>query len=346
MSAEILSIIAAARDATSLAASGLRLLAQRAQLGPAFVEAQTAFVAKRAALTGTPSTVIDHSARIVHCTREEYDALARVNWSTVKHIGRSPAHYQEALRNRAKDTDARKLGRASHVATLEPERFAAEHVTWEGGRRQGNDWKAFAARHAAVEILTRDEAAECFALRDAVRGNRVAMRHIARGEAEASVLWTHTVPTTDDAPATLIDCRCRLDFLGDESLVDLKTTRDASPEGFGREVWRYRYHTQAALYSDAVEAATGERRPFVLIAVESDAPHVVQVYRIPDVVMEAGREEYRALFAKLAECRRSGKWPGYLDEESELTMPRWAAGFDQDEDVSDLGLVIGGSVDP
>ena len=59
---------------------------------------------------------------ILNLTRAQYDALVAVNWSSLKHLGRSPAHYQAALKQTFADTDTLRIGRAFHVAALEPQR--------------------------------------------------------------------------------------------------------------------------------------------------------------------------------------------------------------------------------
>ena len=67
----------------------------------------------------------------------------------------------------------------------------------------------------------------------------------------------------------------------------------------------------------------------------------MQVYLLPDIVMDAGREEYGLWLDQLAYCRKQSNWPGYFEGEQELTLPRWAIGFD-DEEIGGLGLTSGG----
>lgn len=267
-------------------------------------------------------------------SREAYDKLSRTNWSSLKHLGRSPAHYRHNQFNGRTDTTALRLGRAAHLAVLEPERYRAECAVWDGGRRAGNAWEAFKEAHKGYDILTEDEHAQCLALAAAVRANTNAAPYLSGGRAEVTALWTDAVYG--------LDCKARLDFEASvRALVDLKTTRDASPEGFAREALRFQLHVQAAFYCDGYEAATGQRLPYVLVAVEKEPPHVVQVYRVPEAILALGRETYRELLGQLADCRRESRWPGYASGELELTLPRWAVP-QEDEDLSELELVIGG----
>ena len=72
-----------------------------------------------------------------------YRAAAGVNVSSLKEFNRSPLHFKHARENPKPTTSAMSLGTAAHCATLEPERFAAEFVTWTGGRRAGKEWESF-----------------------------------------------------------------------------------------------------------------------------------------------------------------------------------------------------------
>jgi hypothetical protein len=278
------------------------------------------------------------SGQVLHLSRDEYDRLQRVNWSTLKVLAKSPAHYRHQLLAKNDDTDARKLGRAVHLAVFEPERFASECVLWEDGRRAGKKWEAFSARHGAREILTAREHECCLTLQRAVRTDAAAGKYLAGGKGEMTLLWRHGVSGMGGLAGFDLDCKGRVDFLADVgAIVDLKTTRDASPDGFAKECWKYRYHAQAAFYTDGHEAATGARLPYVIVAVETAAPHAVQVYRVPESVLEVGREEYRTLLERLHFCRTNAIWPAYFDGESELSLPKWAIDS-PDEDVSGLDI--------
>lgn len=268
--------------------------------------------------------------------REEYDGLrGRVNWSKLKVLARSPAHYRHALFEDRHDTEAMRLGRCAHMAVLEPEVFPKACAVWSGGRRAGKKWEQFRAlaEHDGQEILKTEEVTFCLALQAAVRADPHAARYLTKGHAEPSVL------STIDGRA----CKSRFDFIStsEPAIVDLKTTRDASPEGFAREVWRMRYDAQAAIYQDAYAAATGgQTLPVVLIAVEKEPPHLVQVYVVPEAVLDMGRYHYRGLLEALEECERTGVWGGYVDGVAELSLPKWASDFNDSEDLTGMDLVF------
>jgi hypothetical protein len=269
--------------------------------------------------------------------REKYDAIKRMHWSKLKALAKSAAHLRHLMTEKDEDTEARKLGRVRHIAIFEPERFEEDVAVWEGGRRYGDEWEAFREEHEGKEIIKDEHAQEIRTLANAVRSDATAKKYVSGGRGEVTVLWTHVVPAIAGLPELRIDCKARIDFVANiGALVDVKTTRDASPEGFGRECWRYKHHVQAAMYRDAYEAATGRRLPYFLVAAESTAPYVVQVYRVPDPILEMGQQEYRALLERYGHCRAESTWPGYFDGEGELALPRWAMPFD--EDAGGMGL--------
>lgn len=268
-------------------------------------------------------------------TRADYDRLIRVNYSTLKAMAKSPAHYEHGLVVSKKDTDAMKAGRAVHVAVLEPDRFRSNVALWDGGVRRGKDWDAFRRNHEGQDILTESEHARCLAIQKAVRSDATARKFVSEGRGEVTMLWS--TPTTHGAS---IECKGRIDFDAASAIVDLKTTRDASPDGFGRECWRYSYQVQAAWYSDAYERITGVRKPYYLVAVESEAPHVVQVYRVPDIALDLGRETYKPWLERLAICREESRWPGYADGDMDLSLPKWAVDFSEEDDITALDLAI------
>jgi hypothetical protein len=275
--------------------------------------------------------------------REAYDRIARVNFSTLKNMAKSPAHYEHCLTEKDEDTDAKQLGRVVAMACFEPERFRAECVVWDMGRRAGKDWQAFRDRHQGMEILTDGAHAKALAIGKAARSHPVSSRYMTGGRGEVTALWTHEAPAVGGLAGYSVDCKGRLDFLANAgAIVDLKTCRDASPEGFGRACAQYDYVTQAAFYSDGVKAATGKEWPFVIVAIESAAPYVVQVYQVPDELIEYGRDRYRTMLDRLVMCRSESRWPGYSEDVLPLTLPRWAMPANDDEDVDGLDLIVNG----
>ena len=244
--------------------------------------------------------------------RAAYDAIDAINWSRLKLIEKSPAHFKAGFSG---DSAAFRLGTAAHMAVLEPEKFATAYTIYKG-RRYGKAWDEFEqqAIDAGKQVLTQKEYDEASAIRDSVHRHARASQYLRGGQAEVPLTWT----------LGAFKCKGRADYIGD-CIVDLKSTQDSSPRAFARSCAKYGYYGQAAWYSDGVFRSTGKRKPFVFIAVESTFPHVVTVFTVDDSIIEHGREQYLSLLGKLDYCTKQNFWGGYTEsEEVALGLPEWS----------------------
>lgn len=260
----------------------------------------------------------------------QYAAIPAVNWSTLKEMARSPLHYRYRLSEARDDTPRMSMGRAVHTSVLEPDRFALEYAVWGGPRRAGKDYEAFAASNPGRTILRLEEYERCLAMRDAVRRNRDARKLLRRGKPEVVLRWVDH--------ETRLRCKARLDWLGgDGALTDLKTTADIDGRAFGRLAGRMLYHGQLAFYRAGLDALGIADAPVRIIAVEADPPHDVGVFRLPDEVLDAGRDLVDDLLRKLRRQRRSRRWPGRYHGEQVLELPPWML-TDSDDELELVGL--------
>lgn len=274
-------------------------------------------------------------------TRDEYGRRGEVNFSTLKLLGtKSPAHYHAALLAPVSDdTDARQRGRAVHCAVLEPTRYRTDFVVWTGKVRNGKAWDDFQRANSDKEVITKAMNDTALTMARAAGATPAARPYLMGGKSEATLLWPFVREDIGSVAGYTMQCRSRLDFIADcGALVDLKTTRDASPGGFGREVARYCYHVQAAFYQDAYFAVTGKRLPYVWVAIEAASPHVGAVYRATPRAFELGRETYVEWMDRLNACQRANHWPGYGEGEMDIELPSY---LDPDDDESDdlTGLI-------
>jgi exodeoxyribonuclease VIII len=179
---------------------------------------------------------------------------------------------------------------------------------------------AWHLENAGRKILTPEDWARLHAMRDAALAHPAAAALLTKvpGRAEQSVFWVD--PLTGEL------CRCRPDFWRDDGIVvDVKTTDNASPEGFARSIFDWRYHVQEAFYRDGIEAATGTPpRAFLFLAVETKAPHAVAVYALDPEAVELGRADYQRDLQRFSDCSRTDTWPGYGDTIQKIQLPAWA----------------------
>jgi hypothetical protein len=264
---------------------------------------------------------------------EVYQGMAGMNISLLKEMRRSAQHFAYRRRH-PKESAPLTLGRAAHCAVLEPERFDADHAVWDRRQSNGNmaprngqHWDTFRAENPGRAIITADEAIHAHAMQAAVRGNADAMKYLVAGDPEVTMQ-----AVIADRP-----CKGRLDWLARDwfdptrpALVGLKSARDCRPFHFGRQAANLGYHLQWGFYLDLFKAITGHPNPKVVeIVVESEPPHAVSVFVVPDEVLQQGCNEYLELLAQLDECERANFWPGPVSGEQELTLPEWVYGKEE-----------------
>ena len=259
-----------------------------------------------------------------------YHAHPAVSKSHLDLIARSPLHYWarylDPNRVAPEPSPQMRLGTALHTHVLELSRWDEEiAVAPQCDRRTkaGKDaFAAFEASSVGKTVITADDAEVVMAMGRAVlRHPAAAMLLGMPGKAETTHMWT-------DA-STGLECKCRPDWLMDDGsiVVDLKTTKDASPRGFKQSIANFSYQKQAAWYLHGLEQATG-RRPdqFIFICVESTAPYACAVYAADAEMIERGHDQAMRDLAKLAVCKAADHWPSYSDQIETISLPGWMTG--------------------
>ena len=258
-----------------------------------------------------------------------YHAHPAISKSHLDKIARSPLHYWaryvDPKRITPEPTPSMRLGSAVHTHVLELDKWDSEWAVAPAGidrrTKAGKEtWAQFQAVAAGKQALTAEEGESVHHMGRAVWGHPAAAMLLGMdGQAETTHMWR-------DA-ATGLQCKCRPDWLSADGkvVVDLKTTRDASPRGFRHSVMQYRYGVQAAWYQNGIAEATGIRpEAFIFIAVESEAPYGVGVYAAEAELIEHGWRQACRDLQRLAECREADRWPSYSDSIETLTLPDWA----------------------
>lgn len=246
-------------------------------------------------------------------TNADYHADPALGSTSLKTLAtRTPAHYQHDLRH-PKSSDAFDLGTAAHSLILEGDESGVEvwdFPAWTTKVAKESREESRAA--GKIPMLTKDWQ-QVQAMRDAVMAQAIAHAAFTGHKAEQSVFW-------DEDGLTL---KCRPDAWQPGALIDLKTTRDANPNEFGKIAHEYGYHQSAAHYIDGVKAATGEELPFHFVLVEKTAPYLVSVVELDVEAVNIGRALNKRAKRIYRECAETNTWPGYPTTEP-VTLPLWA----------------------
>jgi hypothetical protein len=272
-------------------------------------------------------------------TYHRWDAVSN---SRLSRIARSPAHLKAYLEEPSEDTLALKIGRAIHVAILEPDDFTRQYATAEkctaskkSGERCSNNGIAYFAADgwrcgvhpgsgpfdlSRVPLSPKDYAV-CMGARDAVHAHQSA-RHIVERltEREMSLVWTD--------PETGEKVKARFDGyapdVDDGVVIDVKSTEDAREWAFAKSIHTYGYHRQGAIYLDGAAAHRLPVRHYVIIAIEKDRPNALIVYRLTPGSIEQWQLEVRSHMRRYAECRRRNEWPAYTEDVQDISIPDYA----------------------
>lgn len=256
---------------------------------------------------------------------ETYHSWPALSHSWLKLLRLSPAHLRDILDNGSESPNrTQAFGSAVHCMVLEPDRFnkrfAVRPENQTGTTKAGREFAA-TSRTNNMTVLSTVEGRWCEAVaRRAAANKRLEEWMCRRHEVELSLVW--------ERDGYL--CKARPDLLipGINTLVDLKTTVSASPQGFATQVAKYRYHMQAAWYLDGIERLTGRAWDFWFLAIEKRRPFLVTTHELArgSEAHTAAVAECDALFALYRQCRETDTWPGYGDC-FQIELPEWA--FDE-----------------
>jgi len=248
---------------------------------------------------------------------DEYLAIKALSRSDLVLLLQSPAHYMYGDK---KETKAMVFGSAYHLSSLQPEilerEFAVKPEGMHFGRGDGPEWKA-AALAAGKRIVTHEESDDMFYMSRRLWNHPTITPLLSNGEPELTVIWQH--------PGTEILRKARLDWVNMEKhiILDLKSCQDARLPKFTNHAWDLKYHIQAADYQYGLYCATKIEHPFFFVAQEKTAPYELKLYRASQRFINKGQVEVARAIAIYQDCLKSGKWPGYSQDEEELQPPAW-----------------------
>jgi len=261
-----------------------------------------------------------------------------VRFSRLKNMARAPSIYLHELMNEREPTDEMQFGTAVHSLVL----GGAPVALYEGRRDDRiKAWRDFQAKHEGAMILKPDDFDRAHACADAVKRCYVATPWL-QGEKERHIAWS-IGKRACSSKLDVVNARANEPFV-----VDLKTTRNAEPSWFLREVRRMHYHAQLAWYLDAAAQTfqtfkrarerelngglLGSPRA-IIVAIETRAPHPVTVVEIRPSALDQGRKLNRLWFERLMVCEESGEWPDYTSD----IVP-----FEIDESETEFTVTIDG----
>lgn len=232
----------------------------------------------------------------------------------------SPAHYIASLTELNTSSPQKLFGTLIHALVLEPDTVnqvvalypgllgkdtaSREFRKINGGRRCMSLADFFAAKTMADKV------------REAPFRGRPFWKYIEEGEVEASFYF--------DDPTTGIACRTRLDLLHPDFTFDLKSTRHSTPALFQKDAIALHYDLSVYMYtlSRVLYEQSPSAKPFVLVPVDSAAPHGVHFMPCSNDFLRNGERKYATALATIKACNDVDHWPS-LEGEYEMDIHHW-----------------------
>lgn len=259
-------------------------------------------------------------------SNEVYHACSNFSFgsSQLKYLAStSPKHFKNKYipYKNEPPTEPMKIGQAFHIAVYEPDMWDQNvfvmpelNLRTKDGRENKkkyldeNEDKAVIS--PAQEQKVKDMAAS-------IRAHEPAHKYLTGGVAERTYFWTDKYSN--------ITMKCRPDYLVNDTMVELKSTFDASKQGFSRQIANLYYHLALDHYLIGIEAVDGKRPSKVrLLACENEAPYVCAVRKPAERMMAVGHYHWIQAFTDLEIGITMDNWRGYGDDEEEIDLPIFA----------------------
>ena len=246
---------------------------------------------------------------------EEYFAEDALNNSYLwQLINKTPAHAQIGIDK----TDAMTLGSAVHLAVLQPE-ISSNLIVQGPENRRGKAWTE-AKKDAEINnkiLLTGADYIQCMQMRDSVYRN-----------ATAATILTQKGTVYEKAAFFEVDgtqCKCKVDAAQGNTIIDLKTSVDASPDGFSHSIAKYGYHQQHALYKYGYAQASGKAVDhFIFVVIEKSPPYACAIYELDAMSEKEGWASAQRAIEIHNECVKENHFHAYSSEKVMLSLPPWS----------------------
>lgn len=273
---------------------------------------------------------------------QEYIELPAMNQSTIKAGLKSMLQLRHDIDNPRELTQANvRLGSgAQSLLELGPDGFDRAYavmpnlhmleanVDAKGKRSTSKNTKAYRdlreaweAEHASRTIVTESEFYAIRGMVSAVHDDPEAGPLVRSARHEVTLTWEMYG----------IECKARLDLLGDGWYGDNKTTGNIEQRAFGRTFFNFRYDFQLAWYRQGLRHNGIRDYECKLITIEQAPPHDVAVVPVSSIVLDNVEGKIERVCRNYKDCLVSGHWPGVANGNVyELYLPNWAMADDGD----------------
>jgi hypothetical protein len=252
-------------------------------------------------------------------SNEEYHAKTKYeSSSTVRKVLTSPKKYLYDKTAESVPTKAMEEGTAVHTFFLENElfknRYCFKPKAFNGRTKEGKQWME---EHDHLNILAAEWEENLIHMNHSFLDSPAKIIYDIKGLTELSYF-------SEDLSG--IKAKCRPDWISSDghTVVDLKTTQDASPKGFQKSIANFGYHIQSSFYMRVLQNLDIPVKEFIFIAIEKTAPFCVGVYRASPEMIEEGNKKVDEAINQILWCKQNDSYPDYTPNEIEtISLPPW-----------------------
>ncbi len=254
----------------------------------------------------------------------DYNAHPGLRSSDLKLLLRSGLHFKAAVdsKEEKEQTAAQRLGELIHGAVLEPDYFLPRFIVspdcdkrTTAGKKEYLDF----LKTLPVDgiVLTQEEFVKVKTITENVRNHITCSKIFDTGCAEISGFAIDSFG---------LERKIQPDWRRDDGIiVDLKTTKDASPKGFMRAVIEYKYALQAAYYLETANLIEPNKYySWLWIAVENEPPYAVAVYQLDESSLLLTQTLMHKALNKYLSFTTNNNWEGYDHFIQSITLPAYS----------------------
>ena len=252
-------------------------------------------------------------------SNEEYHGKTKYESSTtLRKVLVSPKKYLHDKTAESVPTKAMEEGTAVHTFFLENElfknRYCFKPKAFNGRTKEGKQW---IEEHGHLNILPAEWEENLIHMNHSFLDSPAKIIYDIKGLTELSYF-------SEDFCG--IKAKCRPDWISSDghTVVDLKTTQDASPKGFQKSIANFGYHIQSSFYMRVLQNLDIPVKEFIFIAIEKTAPFCVGVYRASMEMLEEGNKKVDEAINQILWCKENDSYPDYTPNEIEtISLPPW-----------------------
>ena len=242
-----------------------------------------------------------------------------------------PALFHYERQHPTPPTDAMEFGTALHTVVLGTGTpiDVVDAKSWQGKAAQAERAEIRAA--GRVPLLPHDfQMVHAMAAKLRRHPLAAALFNPERGMPERSLFWRDQ--------ETGVMCRARPDWLpepveGERLLVpDLKSTGTVDEESLARTIATFSYYQQADFYENGIRAlGIADDVAFLLVFISRKPPHLIRIVGVPDIEQMIAAARNKRAIELFAKCTKSGEWPDFGTDITEINTPGWAQSRDASE---------------